>query len=79
MSDEALKRLTYTQWEAWLAVGFNEAGKRKNLVIVQPAAVVKRGPNFESDDASRASQAEFSSAKAWKAATSLHSPESSEK
>ena len=30
MDRDALGRLTYTQWEAWLAIGFNEVGKRKN-------------------------------------------------
>src|SRR5579871_5862022 len=32
LTREALGRLTYTQWEAWLAVGLNEHGTRKNLV-----------------------------------------------
>jgi hypothetical protein len=46
MDREALGRLTYTQWEAWLAIGFNKEGARKNLVIVAPAFGVKRGANF---------------------------------
>ncbi len=58
MDREALGRLTYTQWEAWLAIGSNEDGARKNLVIVAPAYGVKRGAKFAPTDASRASQAE---------------------
>jgi hypothetical protein len=50
---DALKSLTYTQWEAWLAIGLN-----KNLVIVQPAESVARGPNYSPSDASRAAQAQ---------------------
>ena len=34
MDREALGRLTYTQWEAWLAIGFNKDGAERNLVIV---------------------------------------------
>jgi NB-ARC domain/Domain of unknown function (DUF4062) len=56
MDREALARLTYTQWEAWLAIGFNKDGARKNLVVVAPALGVKRGAKFAPDDASRASQ-----------------------
>jgi tetratricopeptide (TPR) repeat protein len=56
MDRAALGRLTYTQWEAWLAIGFNKDGTRKNLVIVAPAFGVKRGAKFAPDDASRASQ-----------------------
>jgi len=56
MEREALGRLTYTQWEAWLGIGFNKDGIRKNLVIVTPAFGVKRGAKFAPDDASRASQ-----------------------
>jgi tetratricopeptide (TPR) repeat protein len=56
MDREALGRLTYTQWEAWLAIGFNKDGVRKNLVIVEPAFGVKHGAKFAPDDASRASQ-----------------------
>jgi hypothetical protein len=48
---EALKSLTYTQWEAWLAIGFD-----KNLLIVQPAEGVTRGPAYSPSDASRAAQ-----------------------
>ena len=58
MAPEALGRLTYTQWEAWLAVGFNKDGAKRNLVPVAPVESAKRGPKFEPDDASRASQAE---------------------
>ena len=39
---EALASLTYTQWEAWLAICFG-----KNLLIVEPAAGVERGPKFD--------------------------------
>jgi hypothetical protein len=56
MERDGLGRLTYTQWEAWLAIGFNKDGTRKNLVIVTPAFSVKRGAKFAPDDASRASQ-----------------------
>ncbi len=38
---DALQFLTYTQWEAWIAVGFD-----KDLLIVQPAKGVALGPNF---------------------------------
>ena len=58
MDREALGRLTYTQWEAWLAIGFNKDGVRKNLVIVTPAFGVKRGAKFAPTDATRASQAD---------------------
>src|SRR5271165_6636781 len=58
MTREALGTLTYTQWEAWLAVGFNRDGARRNLVIVTPADRAKRGRKFAPTDASRASQAE---------------------
>jgi tetratricopeptide (TPR) repeat protein len=58
MDREALGRLTYTQWEAWLAIGFNKDGVRRNLVIVTPAFGVKRGAKFAPDEASRASQAD---------------------
>ena len=56
MDREALARLTYTQWEAWLAIGFNQSGAKKNLVIVAPAFGVKRGAKFVPDEASRTSQ-----------------------
>jgi tetratricopeptide (TPR) repeat protein len=56
MDVEALGRLTYTQWEAWLAIGFNKDGVRKNLVIVTPAFGVKRGEKLAPDETSRASQ-----------------------
>jgi tetratricopeptide (TPR) repeat protein len=58
MDREALGRLTYTQWEAWLAIGFNKDGAERNLVIVAPAFGVKRGAKFAPDEASRASQAD---------------------
>ena len=59
MGREALGELTYTQWEAWLAIGFNQNGAKKNLVIVAPAAGLKRrGRTFRPTDASRAAQAE---------------------
>jgi hypothetical protein len=50
---DALKSLTYTQWEAWLAIGLD-----KNLLIVQPAESVARGPDYSRSDASRAAQAQ---------------------
>jgi tetratricopeptide (TPR) repeat protein len=56
MDREALGRLTYTQWEAWLAIGFNKDGAKKNLVVVAPAFGVKRSPKFAPTDATRASQ-----------------------
>ena len=52
MLREALASLTYTQWEAWLAIGFG-----KDLIIVAPADGVARGPAFRPTDASRASEA----------------------
>jgi tetratricopeptide (TPR) repeat protein len=58
MTREALGALTYTQWEAWLAVGFNKDGARRNLVIVTPVESAQRGPKFEPSETSRASQAE---------------------
>jgi tetratricopeptide (TPR) repeat protein len=58
MDREALGRLTYTQWEAWLAIGFNKDGARENLVIVTPAFGVKRAAKFAPTDATRASQAD---------------------
>ena len=45
MTREALGRLTYTQWGAWLAVGFNKDGAKRNLVIVAPAEAAAR-PGF---------------------------------
>ena len=58
LAREALGALTYTQWEAWLAVGFNQNGAKKNLVIVAPAEGVQDGESFKPTDASRASQAD---------------------
>ena len=51
LTREALARLTYTQWEAWLAIGFD-----KYLLIVSPALGVDRGPDYAPSDASRDSQ-----------------------
>ncbi len=50
---DAVKTLTYTQWEAWLAIGFD-----RDLLIVAPAEGVARGPKCAPTDASRASQAQ---------------------
>ena len=58
MDRGALGRLTYTQWEAWLAIGFNKDGAERNLVIVAPAFGAKRGAKFAPTDATRASQAD---------------------
>jgi hypothetical protein len=58
MDRESLGRLTYTQWEAWLAIGFNRDGAERNLVIVAPAFGAKRGAKFAPTDVSRASQAD---------------------
>jgi tetratricopeptide (TPR) repeat protein len=58
LTREDLGRLSYTQWEAWLAVGFSKDGAKRNLVIVAPAASVERDPKFDPTEASRASQAE---------------------
>ena len=57
MDRGAVGRLTYTQWEAWLAIGFNKDGAKKNLVIIAPAIGLKRSPAFAPTDATRASQA----------------------
>src|SRR5271166_6529130 len=51
LTREALARLTYTQWEAWLAIGFDTY-----LLIVSPALGVDRGPDYAPSDASRDSQ-----------------------
>ena len=53
MAREALASLTYTQWEAWLAIGFE-----KDLVIVTPAPSVEHGSKYAPTGASRASQTE---------------------
>ena len=53
LTPEAMAGLTYTQWEAWLAVGFE-----KDLSIVAPAPVVEHGPSYAPSEASRKSQAE---------------------
>jgi len=49
---EALNALTYTQWEAWLAIGLG-----KDLLIVEPAAGVDRGPRFDATEDSKTAQA----------------------
>ncbi len=49
---DALKTLTYTQWEAWLAIGLD-----KDLLIVAPTSGVDRGPRCVPSDFSRESQA----------------------
>src|SRR3984957_17300183 len=56
MDREALGRLTYTQWEAWLAIGFNKNGAKRNLVIVTPEIGLRGSLAFGPTDASRASQ-----------------------
>jgi tetratricopeptide (TPR) repeat protein len=58
MDRGALGRLTYTQWEAWLAIGFNRDGAKQNLVIVTPTYGLKHGAKFAPTDATRASQAD---------------------
>src|ERR1700733_8927928 len=58
MDRRALGRLTYTQWEAWLAIGFNRDGAKQNLVIVTPTYGLKHGAKFAPTDATRASQAD---------------------
>ena len=57
MTRAGARRLTYTQWEAWLAVGFNQNGAEEPR-IVAPAEGVRRGERFKPTEASRASQAE---------------------
>ena len=54
---EALGALTYTQWEAWLAIGFDKTAK-ENLLIVEPAEARSAATEIRADGASRASQAE---------------------
>jgi hypothetical protein len=53
MGRDALKTLTYTQWEAWLAVGFDT-----DLVIVVPAEGAARGPAYVKTETPRAAQTE---------------------
>lgn len=53
LTPDALGKLTYTQWEAWLAIGLD-----KDLLIVAPVPGMERGPSYASWDASRKSQAE---------------------
>src|SRR5580704_1758068 len=50
---DALMSLTYTQWEAWVAIGFD-----KDLLIVEPAEGIARGPNYAPSADSRAEQAQ---------------------
>ena len=50
---DAGKRISYTQWEAWLALYF-----RKDLEVVVPALRVRRSRKVKASDASRAAQAE---------------------
>jgi tetratricopeptide (TPR) repeat protein len=50
---DALKTLTYTQWEAWLAIGFD-----RDLLIVEPSEGAVRGPTFVRSDTSQVSQAQ---------------------
>jgi tetratricopeptide (TPR) repeat protein len=47
MARHALAALTYTQWEAWLAVALD-----RDLFIVAPADGVARGPKYAATDAS---------------------------
>jgi tetratricopeptide (TPR) repeat protein len=53
LARDALTSLTYTQWEAWLAVGFD-----KDLLIVEPAEGASRGPDYAPSDAARVAQAQ---------------------
>jgi hypothetical protein len=50
---DAFKSLTYTHWEAWLAIYFH-----KDLLIVEPAEGISRGPSYAPTEVSRAAQAE---------------------
>ena len=53
LGQDALLGLTYTQWEAWLAIGFD-----KDLLIVEPDEGAARGPTYTPTDDSRAAQAQ---------------------
>jgi hypothetical protein len=53
LARDALKTLTYTQWEAWLAICFD-----KDLLIVAPAKRAARGPRYAPSDTSRSEQAQ---------------------
>ena len=53
LGQDALLGLTYTQWEAWLAIGFD-----KDLLIVEPDEGAARGPTYTPTDASRAAEAQ---------------------
>ena len=48
---DALKTLTYTQWEAWLAIALD-----RDLFIVKPAAGVAPGPRYAATESSRKAQ-----------------------
>src|SRR6516165_4423189 len=50
---DVLPTFTYTQWEAWLAIGFD-----KDLLIVEPTEGTARGPTYTPSDASRVAQAQ---------------------
>ena len=50
--------MTYTQWEAWLAVGFNKDGAKRTSSLSRRPRALQRGPKFEPTETSRASQAE---------------------
>jgi len=51
MARGALGTLSYTQWEAWLAIALD-----RDLFIVAPADGVARGPKYAATDASHAAQ-----------------------
>ena len=52
MPQEALAALTYTQWEAWLAIGHE-----RPLLIAAPEATAPGGPAFAPSDEGKAAQA----------------------
>jgi tetratricopeptide (TPR) repeat protein len=51
MARDALGALSYTQWEAWLAIALD-----RDLFIFRPAGGVARGPRYAATDASRTAQ-----------------------
>ena len=53
LGQDALLGLTYTQWEAWLAIGFD-----KDLLIVEPDEGAARGPTYTPTDDTRAAEAQ---------------------
>ena len=53
LSRETLAELTYTQWEAWLAVAFD-----KSLLIVEAAPDIDRGAKYAPTNFSRQSQSD---------------------